>query len=824
MSRFINNLKRRVSKDLKKIVLPESNSRRVLQAAERVQAEGFARPILVGKPQELVEVASECQIDLDGIEIIDPKTYPMIDEFSTYYAQRREKRGMTVEQARQILLNNNNFFGACLVAFDIADGMVAGAVATSSEVIRAALQVIGTHPGTSTVSSSFIVITDKPQFGDDGIFVLGDASVVIEPTAQQLADIAVSCVERARRTVQTLDPKVALLSYSTMGSGNGGEVDRVREAVNLLRDRNVDFEFDGELQADAALVPRIARQKAPGSPVAGQANILVFPNLVSGNICYKMLQHLSGATALGPLLQGLAKPVMDLSRGCTPEDITDVIAICCSDAIYMEAERERDIAFTSRFEKLDRRVAVENQNVSIQFDSEKCKNCTLCRRRCADVMSMTGYYSLESTGDKPICVHCGQCSLTCMFGATTTVSQRELIQQAIDDPEKVVIFQTAPAVRVALGDSFGMPYGAIVRGKMVSALRQLGGDYIFDTDFGADLTIMEEASELLYRIKNKRELLPQFTSCCPSWVEFTEIFFPELIPHLSTAKSPISMLSPMIKTYFAKRMQIDPAKIVTVCVTPCTSKKAEIARPERNAAGIYWKKPEIRDTDYCITTRELAQWITDRNIDFAALSESEFDSVFGESSGAGTIFGNSGGVMEAALRTLMYLRTGQVADREFLRFEPVRGLEGVKEAAITLDNDIIHVVAISGLGNARKFINRMEEKHSWKKYAFIEVMACPGGCIGGGGQPRTKLPQEIPAKRARIESLYAMDKENPIHASWENREVQTLYAKFLGEPCSELSEQLLHTQYVNKHYMLGKEDKVVPPPKPERKPAAVIKK
>lgn len=810
MSRFINNLKRRVSKDLKKIVLPESDSRRVLQAAERVMADGFARPILVGRPQDLVEVASEYQIDLNGIEIIDPNTYPMIDKFSEYYAKRREKHGMTVENAKALLLENKIFFGACLVVFDIADGMVAGATAPSAEVIRAALQIIGTHPGVSTVSSSFIMITDKPQFGDDGIFVMGDCSVVIEPTAQQLADIAVSCVERARRTVQTLDPKVALMSYSTMGSGAGDEVDRVREAANLLRDRNVDFDFDGEIQADAALVPRIARQKAPGSTVAGQANVLVFPNLVSGNICYKMLEYLSGATALGPLLQGLAKPVMDLSRGCTPEDIADVIAICCSDAIYMEAERKRDIAFTSRFEKLDRRVAVENKNVSIQFDPEKCKNCTLCRRRCADVMSMTGYYSLESTGDVPICVHCGQCSLTCMFGATTTVSQRELIQQAIDDPEKIVVFQTAPAVRVALGDAFDMPYGSIVQGQMIAALRQLGGDYIFDTDFGADLTIMEEASELLYRIKNKRELLPQFTSCCPSWVEFTEIFFPELIPHLSTAKSPISMLSPMIKTYFAKKMKIDPARIVTVCVTPCTSKKAEIARPERNASGRYWKQPAMRDTDYCITTRELAQWIKDKDIDFTNLEESEFDSVFGESSGGGTIFGNSGGVMESALRTLMYLQTGETADAEFLHFEPVRGLEGVKEAAVTFDNDVIHVVAVSGLSNARKFIDRMEEKHSWKKYAFIEVMACPGGCIGGGGQPRTKLPQEIPARRARIESLYTLDKQNTIHASWENSELQTLYTKFLGEPLGDLPQQLLHTQFINKHYMLGKEDKVEP--------------
>lgn len=421
---------------------------------------------------------------------------------------------------------------------------------------------------------------------------------------------------------------------------------------------------------------------------------------------------------------------------------------------------------------------------------------------------MTGYYSLESTGDVPICVHCGQCALTCMFGATVGVSQKEQIKEAINDPQKTVIFQTAPAVRVALGEEFGMPYGSIVQGKMIAALRALGGKYVFDTNFGADLTIMEEASELLYRLKHKRELLPQFTSCCPSWVEFTEIFFPELIPHLSTAKSPISMLSPLIKTYFAEKMKLNPEDIVTVCVTPCTSKKAEIERPERNAAGVYWNKPEIRDTDYCITTRELANWIRDEQIDFETLEDSSYDSVFGESSGAGMIFGASGGVMEAALRTLIYLETGRVAEKGFLNFTPVRGLEGVKEAAITFENEILHVAAISGLGNARKFINRLKENHSWKKYAFVEMMACPGGCIGGGGQPRTKLPQEVPAKRARIESIYELDKENTIRSSWQNQELQKLYANFLEEPMSETAEKLLHTQYVNKHYMLGRDDTI----------------
>ena len=466
--------------------------------------------------------------------------------------------------------------------------------------------------------------------------------------------------------------------------------------------------------------------------------------------------------------------------------------------------------FHSRFEKIDRRVPIDEHNCAVQFDVTKCKNCTLCRRACADTQTVLDYYSLSSTGDMPICVHCGQCSSACPFGAIVEVNDVDKVKAALKDPEKIVIFQTAPAVRVGLGEAFGMDPGTFVEGKMVAALRTLGADYVFDTDFGADLTIMEEATELLHRLQSEEIPIPQFTSCCPAWVEFAETFYPDLLQHLSSTKSPISILSPVIKTYFAQQKNIDPKKIVNVCVTPCTAKKAEIRRPELSAAGLFWDEPEIRDTDICITTRELAQWIQDENIDFANLEDGQFDKAFGEASGGGRIFGNSGGVMEAALRTLVYLKTGKPADEEFLHFEEVRGLEGVKEAALTLDNDIIRVVAISGLANARRFINLMEEKHSWKKYAFIEVMACPGGCIGGGGQPRTKLPQEIPAKRARIESLYGLDALNQIRASWENPEIQTLYTKFLGEPLSDLSESLLHTQYINKHYMLGKEDKVQP--------------
>ncbi len=330
---FTDDLKARVSKAQKKIILPETESRRVLKAAERVLANGFARVVLIGDLKEIKKSASNFQIDLTGAEVINPAMYHRMDELCEYFAQRRAKKGMTVEKAREILLTNKTFFAAGLVALGEADGVVSGAVTTSADVIRAGLQVIGPRPGNKTVSSAFILITNTPQYGDEGGLVVGDCGVIPYPTAEQLADVACICVERARKTVQMREPKVAFLSYSTKGSGSGETVDTVREAVEILKQRNVDFKFDGELQADAALVPEVAERKAPGSAVAGQANVLIFPNLDAANIGYKLVQRFANATALGPLVQGLAKPILDLSRGCSSSDIADVVAVCCSDAI-----------------------------------------------------------------------------------------------------------------------------------------------------------------------------------------------------------------------------------------------------------------------------------------------------------------------------------------------------------------------------------------------------------------------------------------------------------------------------------------------------------
>lgn len=470
--------------------------------------------------------------------------------------------------------------------------------------------------------------------------------------------------------------------------------------------------------------------------------------------------------------------------------------------------------FQSRFKELSRRVPIDEHNYSVTFDETKCKNCTLCRRACANTQTVMDYYNLASTGDMPICVHCGQCASACPFGAITEVNDVDKVKAAIADPNKIVVFQTAPAVRVGLGESFGMDPGTFVEGKMVSALRSLGGDYVFDTDFGADLTIMEEATELLHRLQSEEIPIPQFTSCCPAWVEFAETFYPELIPHLSSTKSPISIFSPVIKTWFAKKNNIDPKKIVNVCVTPCTAKKAEIRRPEFNSASVYWDIPELRDTDICITTRELAAWIQEEGLDFANLEDSGFDRAFSESSGGGKIFGNSGGVMEAAIRTAYYMFTGRPAPKDFIPFEPVRGLEGVKKATVVFGHFVIHVAAISGLGNARKFIDELIQNEDFENYSFIEVMACPGGCIGGGGQPKVKLPQVKKVQEARIASLYKSDEDTDVKASWQNKEIDELYKEFLDEPLSETAEWILHTYFSDKSDLLGNMKNLTPETNP----------
>lgn len=470
--------------------------------------------------------------------------------------------------------------------------------------------------------------------------------------------------------------------------------------------------------------------------------------------------------------------------------------------------------FQSRFKELARRVPIDEHNCSVQFEESKCKNCTLCRRVCANTQTVMDYYYLPSTGDMPICVHCGQCASACPFDAITEVNDVERVKAAIADPDKIVMFQTAPAVRVGLGEAFGLEPGSFVEGKMVGALRALGADYVFDTNFGADLTIMEEAMELLHRLQAEEIPIPQFTSCCPAWVEFAEIFYPDLIPHLSSTKSPISILSAVEKTWFAETKNIDPKKIVNVCVTPCTAKKAEIRRPEFNVSANFWDIPELRDTDICITTRELAGWIKEAGLDFEQLQEGAFDRVFGQASGGGIIFGNTGGVMEAAIRTAYYFFTGRTAPKDFIPFEDVRGLEGVKKASVAFGHFVLHIAAISGLGNARVFIDDLIKNDLFENYSFIEIMACPGGCIGGGGQPKVKAPQVKKVNQARMDRLYQYDAEAQIKSSWENPEIKALYEAFLEEPLSEMAETYLHTYFDDKSDLLGRMKNVEPETNP----------
>lgn len=473
---------------------------------------------------------------------------------------------------------------------------------------------------------------------------------------------------------------------------------------------------------------------------------------------------------------------------------------------YGEIQRTADVTKEGdRMSKhlfLDKRVPIEEDNVAITLIEDKCIKCGLCKRMCTDFITVQGHYDLEATNDHAICIHCGQCASVCPVDSIVEKKEYDQVKEAIQDPEKIVVISTAPAVRVALGEEFGLEQGTFVEGKMVSLLRTLGADYVLDVNFSADLTIMEEASELIERITSGSQNLPQFTSCCPAWVEFAETFYPEILPNLSTTKSPIGMHGATIKTYFAKKMGIDPKRIVNVTVTPCTAKKFEIRREEMNSAGLYQGIDEMRDTDYVITTRELAEWAKNEEVDFLALEDSAFDRIMGEASGAGVIFGNTGGVMESALRTAYEFMTKEKAPASFFELEPVRGMEEVKEASVTIGDYTLNVAAIYGTGNVRTFLEQL--KHSKKQYHFIEVMTCPGGCIGGGGQPKHRKPKMDGVRQSRVVGIYNRDKELKIRTSYENEEIRELYKEFYGQPLSQLSEELLHTHYVDRSADLGK--------------------
>lgn len=457
---------------------------------------------------------------------------------------------------------------------------------------------------------------------------------------------------------------------------------------------------------------------------------------------------------------------------------------------------------------------IDMYSPSIMKDDSKCIRCQRCVRTCAElqgVNALTVAYKgdhmkiatfFEKAMNDVVCTNCGQCVNHCPTGALVERNYIEEVWSAISDPTKHVVVQTAPAVRVGLGEEMGMKPGERVTGKMVAALRRLGFNSVLDTDFTADLTIVEEGTELLTRLKkalvdkDKSVRIPMITSCSPGWIKYIEHLYPEHLENLSTCKSPQQMFGALAKTYYAKARNIEPENIVSVSIMPCTAKKYEAHRPEMHDSG-------YRDVDYVLTTRELAIMVKQAGLDFEKLPPAKFDRLMGESTGAGVIFGATGGVMEAALRTAYELVTGREVPFENLNISPVRGMEGVRKASIKIENPLeewafldgveLKCAVAHGLVNAKQVMDAVKAGEA--DFHFIEIMACPGGCLGGGGQP---IPTNPEIRQKRAEAIYAEDADLPIRKSHENPEVQKLYKDFLKEPLGELSHHLLHTKYTKR--------------------------
>lgn len=443
--------------------------------------------------------------------------------------------------------------------------------------------------------------------------------------------------------------------------------------------------------------------------------------------------------------------------------------------------------------------AIDISSASMERDPAKCILCGRCVRACHEVQKIgaidftkRGFASIVTTPyNKGLnvsdCILCGQCILVCPTAALREKSSVKEVAAALYDRKKYCIAQVAPAVRASIGEEYNMPLGTDVTGLIVTGLRRLGFKKVFDTNFAADLTIMEEASELINRIQNGGSL-PMFTSCCPGWVRFAEMNYPEILDHISTCKSPHEMEGAVLKTYYARKMGIDPKDIFVVSIMPCTVKKYESARPEL-------KENTLPDVDAVLTTRELVRFFKIAGIDFNDLPKSEFDNPLGESTGAAVIFGTSGGVMEAALRTAYWKLTGK--DLEKLEFEQIRGMDGVKEATVKINGMEINIAVVNGIGNVKQIIDEVVSGKS--KHHFIEVMACPGGCINGGGQPIHQKPEKV---MKRIKVLYQIDENAKHRKSYENESVKTLYREFLGEPNSHKAHEILHTEYFDKKKIL----------------------
>lgn len=457
---------------------------------------------------------------------------------------------------------------------------------------------------------------------------------------------------------------------------------------------------------------------------------------------------------------------------------TEIDAII--DSVIEDALDKKQSKITNEVEE-NKRIQISEYNNAIARINEKCINCGQCKKTCENIVNLS--YDLNECKE-PICLGCGQCILNCPTGAMIPKYSYKEVKSIIDANEKIVVAIIAPAVRVSIGEEFNMESGENSEKKLVTSLKKLGFDYVFDTAFGADLTILEEVAEFASRLKDKNKL-PQFTSCCPAWVKYAEIYHPELIDNISTCKSPIGMQCAIIKSYFAETKGFDPTKIVTVAITPCTAKKVEA-------------KEYTLNIDHVITASELSLLLKEQNIRLDELNETDFDQMMGESSGGGVIFGNSGGVCESAIRTLYRIMTKKNLNSEELNFKDLRGFEGIKEATIQILDYKLKVAVVQQMENLEKLL----VNNKYKKYHFIEVMNCKGGCIGGGGQPLCAIPKLEEIKRKRTEGLYEIDKKRTVRCAHDNRELKKLYKEYLKNPLSEKSLNLLHTSYTNKSNLL----------------------
>lgn len=476
--------------------------------------------------------------------------------------------------------------------------------------------------------------------------------------------------------------------------------------------------------------------------------------------------------------------------GCVRSGNCELLKLC----------RRYGVKDTEYFKGAKNSFEIEDSSKSIVRDNSKCILCRRCIGACENIQSigvigtnMRGFDTyVGTTFDLPLaetsCVNCGQCIVSCPVGALYEKDSITPVLEAIEDPDKVVIVQTAPATRVAIGECFGEPIGTEVEGKLSAALHRLGFDKVFDTNFSADMTIVEEATELIDRVKNNG-VLPMITSCSPGWVKFCEHYYPELIPNISSCKSPQQIFGAITKSYYADTMGIPASKIVSVSIMPCTAKKHELGRDDQSNNG-------YDDVDFSLTTRELGRMIEQAGIDFMRLEDEPYDNPLGEYTGAGVIFGATGGVMEAALRTAVEKLTGE--ELIDLDFTDVRGIKGVKEASYEVNGMPVKVAVASGLANARVLLDKIKAGEA--DYTFIEIMACPGGCVNGGGQPQvdSEIRNFMDVRKERAKGLYTLDKGAPIRKSHENPVIVKMYEDYLGVPGGELAHKLLHTSYVNR--------------------------